>query len=105
MQQPVIFLVVDDERLLGELAGDLERRFGGDYRVLAERSPTVAVATLERLAAHAEGRSPWWWRPGAWTGWTGWGCCCGPTSCTRRPSGCCWSTGASGPRASRWSGP
>ncbi len=39
MPQPLIFLVVDDERLLDQLAGDLERRFGRDYRVVAERSP------------------------------------------------------------------
>ena len=54
MPNPVIFLVADDERLLGQLAADLERRFGADYRVLAERSPTEAVATLERLASHAD---------------------------------------------------
>jgi thioredoxin reductase (NADPH) len=48
--QPIIFLVVEDERLLDQLAGDLERRFGGDYRVLAERSPTEAAAALEQLA-------------------------------------------------------
>ena len=54
MPYPVIFLVADDERLLGQLAADLERRFGADYRVLAERSPTEAVATLERLASHAD---------------------------------------------------
>ncbi len=50
MLQPIIFLVVDDEGLLDQLAGDLDRRFGRDYRVLAERSPTAAVAALERLA-------------------------------------------------------
>jgi thioredoxin reductase (NADPH) len=43
--------VVDDERLLDQLAGDLGRRFGGDYRVVAERFPAEAVAALERLAA------------------------------------------------------
>ena len=51
MPQPLIFLVADDERLLDQLAGDLERRFGRDYRVVAERSPVEAVAALERLAA------------------------------------------------------
>ena len=49
--RPIIFLVVDDERLLDQLAGDLGRRFGGDYRVVAERFPAEAVAALERLAA------------------------------------------------------
>jgi thioredoxin reductase (NADPH) len=50
MPQPVILVVADDGRVLDPLAGDLERRFGGDYRILAERSPTAAVATLGRLA-------------------------------------------------------
>ena len=54
MPQPLIFLVADDERLLDQLAGDLERRFGGGYRILAERSPAAALATLERLAAEPD---------------------------------------------------
>ena len=51
MPQPVILVVADHERLLDALAGDLERRFGGGYRILAERSPAAALATLERLAS------------------------------------------------------
>jgi thioredoxin reductase (NADPH) len=51
MGSPLIFLVADDGRMLDALRGDLERRFGGDYQVLAERSPTALTATLERLAA------------------------------------------------------
>jgi thioredoxin reductase (NADPH) len=47
---PVILVVADDGRLLDRLAGDLERRFGGGYRVLAEPSPAAAPATMERLA-------------------------------------------------------
>jgi thioredoxin reductase (NADPH) len=54
MPHPVILLVADDGTMLDALAGDLRRRFEGDYRVLAERSPTGAVATLERLADAAE---------------------------------------------------
>jgi thioredoxin reductase (NADPH) len=54
MHPPLILVVADDEQMLDALAGDLERRFGGDYRVLAERSPTEAVATLERLAGDAD---------------------------------------------------
>jgi thioredoxin reductase (NADPH) len=50
MPQPIIFLVADDHRLLDGLAGDLERRFGADYRVQAERSPAAGLAALERLA-------------------------------------------------------
>jgi thioredoxin reductase (NADPH) len=51
MPGPVILAVADRPKVLAALAGDLERRFGGDYRVLAEGSPAAAVATLERLAA------------------------------------------------------
>ena len=54
MGQPVILLAVDDGRVLDALAADLGRRFGSDYRVLAERSPNAALATLERLAAGSE---------------------------------------------------
>ncbi|MGH2813758.1 MAG: fused response regulator/thioredoxin-disulfide reductase, partial [Actinomycetota bacterium] len=50
MGSPVIFLVADDGRMLDALRGDLERRFGGGYRILAERSPAAALATMERLA-------------------------------------------------------
>ena len=50
MGAPCILLVADHERLLDALAGDLGRRFGGGYRILAERSPAAALATLERLA-------------------------------------------------------
>ena len=54
MSQPVIFLVADDGRVLDALAGDLGSRFGADYRVVAERSPSAAPAALESLAAAAE---------------------------------------------------
>jgi thioredoxin reductase (NADPH) len=50
MAKPIIFLVADDGRILDALTADLERRFGGDYRLLAERSPVAAMAALERLA-------------------------------------------------------
>src|SRR4029450_6406212 len=50
MPQPIILVVADDGRVVDALAGDLERRFGGDYRVLAERSPAAGLAALERLA-------------------------------------------------------
>jgi thioredoxin reductase (NADPH) len=49
MPQPVILLVADDGSMLDALAGDLRRRFDSDYRILAERSPTEAVAVLEQL--------------------------------------------------------
>jgi thioredoxin reductase (NADPH) len=50
MAQPIILVVADQQPLLDGLAGDLERRFGGGYRILAERSPAAALATMERLA-------------------------------------------------------
>jgi thioredoxin reductase (NADPH) len=52
--RPVFFLVNDDEGVLEALAGELRRRFGADYRVLAERSAPAALAALERLAAEPE---------------------------------------------------
>jgi thioredoxin reductase (NADPH) len=50
MPQPIILVVADHQRLLDALAGDLGRRFGGGYRILAEPSPAAALATMERLA-------------------------------------------------------
>jgi thioredoxin reductase (NADPH) len=54
MAEPVILLVAENGRLLDALAGDLGRRFGGHYRLMAERSPAAAVTTLERLAGGAD---------------------------------------------------
>src|SRR5215208_6573104 len=51
MGSPVIFLVADDGPMLDALQSDLERRFGGGYQVVAERSPAAVGTTLERLAA------------------------------------------------------
>jgi thioredoxin reductase (NADPH) len=51
---PSILVVADDGRVLDRLATDLERRFGGHYRILAEGSPAAALAALERLAREAE---------------------------------------------------
>jgi thioredoxin reductase (NADPH) len=53
-QPPIILVVADNGRLVDALAADLGRRFGGDYRILAERSPAGALATLERLAGGEE---------------------------------------------------
>ena len=50
MPEPIILVVADHQRLLDALAGDLGRRFAGGYRILAERSPAAALATMERLA-------------------------------------------------------
>jgi thioredoxin reductase (NADPH) len=54
MSSPIIFLVVDNRRLLEALAGDLERRFGEQYRIVGEERPNDALAALERLAGGAD---------------------------------------------------
>jgi thioredoxin reductase (NADPH) len=54
MSRPVIFLVAEDGRVLDALAGDLARRFGADYRVVAERSAGAALAALRSLADAGE---------------------------------------------------
>jgi thioredoxin reductase (NADPH) len=54
MSRPVIFLVATDGRVLDALAGDLGRRFGADYRIVAERSPGAALAALQSLADAGE---------------------------------------------------
>ena len=45
--QPIFFIVDEDPAAVEALAGDLERRFRADYRVVGE---TSAAAALERLA-------------------------------------------------------
>ena len=54
MAASIILLVADNGQVLDALAADLARRYAADYRLLAERSPVAAVATLERLAAEAD---------------------------------------------------
>ena len=46
--QPIFFVVDEDPSVVEALAGDLERRFRADYRVMGE---TSAGAALERLGA------------------------------------------------------
>jgi len=48
-------LVVDEDRaVLEALSGDLGRRFDVDYQILAESSPTRALAVLQELAARSQ---------------------------------------------------
>jgi hypothetical protein len=54
--QPVFLVVDEDPSAVEALAGDLERRFRADYRVLGE---TSAQAALERLDALREQASKW----------------------------------------------
>ena len=54
MSQPILFLVDDRPRVLEALAGDLERRFGGDHRIVTEAAPEAALATLAELGRRGE---------------------------------------------------
>jgi thioredoxin reductase (NADPH) len=50
MPQPVIFVIDDDAGVTAALTGDLDRRFGEDFRVTGERSASAGLATLRKLA-------------------------------------------------------
>ncbi len=50
MTHPILFLVDDRPQVLEALAGDLERRFGADHRVLTGTSRGAALEALEGLA-------------------------------------------------------
>jgi len=54
MGTPVLLLVDEDRAVLEALAGDLGRRFGVDYQLLAEGSPAAALTTLGQLAAGSQ---------------------------------------------------
>ena len=54
MAKPALFLIHEDEAVLGKLAADVDRRFDADYRILRSKSPREALATLEQLAATSE---------------------------------------------------
>jgi hypothetical protein len=48
MELPVLLVVDEDQAVLEALSGDLGRRFGVDYRILAESSSTRALTLLQR---------------------------------------------------------
>jgi thioredoxin reductase (NADPH) len=100
VRQPILLLVDDEEAVLDALKGDLARRFGVDYRILAERSPAAGLGTLERLAAASEEVALLVaaQQMEAMTGLSSW---CAATNCNRRPSGCCWSAAGNGRRPTR----
>jgi thioredoxin reductase (NADPH) len=50
MTDPTLFVIDDDPRELATLEDVLRRRFGADYRVMAERLPEAGLDLLERLA-------------------------------------------------------
>ena len=53
MSQPILFLVDDRPRVLEALAGDLERRFGADHRIVTEASDALIKLAL-RLPKHRD---------------------------------------------------
>jgi thioredoxin reductase (NADPH) len=54
MAPPILFLVSDQGSVLEALSSDLARRLGVEFRILSERSPMAALATLDRLANQSE---------------------------------------------------
>jgi len=54
MPQPVIFVIDDDAGVTVALSGDLDRRFGEDFRVIGETSAAAGLATLRKLAKAGE---------------------------------------------------
>jgi len=49
--QPSLVVVDGDERELTRTAAELRRRYGSDYRIVAESSAVVALARLEAIVA------------------------------------------------------
>jgi hypothetical protein len=96
MERPVFLLVSGEESRRDGLRRDLRRRFGADYRVVAADSATSAGGLLAELAAagvevaliiadeHLAGEPAVDFLAGR-------------TACIAEPSGCCSSTGATGP--------
>ena len=58
MTDPVLLVVDHDPRELVASERALRRRYGADYRVLAERSPEAALELLERLVRRGEDVAP-----------------------------------------------
>jgi thioredoxin reductase (NADPH) len=54
MSRPVLFVIDDDAGVVHALRDDLGRRFGKDFRVIAESSAATGLAILRELAAERE---------------------------------------------------
>ncbi|HJY61474.1 MAG TPA: FAD-dependent oxidoreductase, partial [Streptosporangiaceae bacterium] len=54
MSRPVLFVIDDDAGVVHALRDDLGRRFGKDFRVIAESSAAAGLAILRELAAEHE---------------------------------------------------
>jgi thioredoxin reductase (NADPH) len=52
--KPVILVVEDQDDVRGRIRGELERRYGDDYRVTCQRSAHAALDKLARLRARGE---------------------------------------------------
>src|SRR6266508_1675836 len=51
---PIVFLIDDEPEVLASLGAALERRFGADYRILTDQSPTSALGQLEQARDRGE---------------------------------------------------
>ena len=54
MADPILFVLDADSKNPGELERVLSRRYGADYRVVAERSQAAGLAALEQLARQGD---------------------------------------------------
>ena len=52
--RPSLVVVDGNERELARTAAELRRRYGSDYRIVAELSAVVALARLEAMVASSE---------------------------------------------------
>src|SRR6185436_19084365 len=54
MSDPAVLVVSDETDTLKSLVGVLERRFGGDYRILTDRPSPAALARLQAVCEGGE---------------------------------------------------
>ena len=52
--QPVVFVIHDDAAVVRTLRDHLSRRFGEDFRIIAETSVTAGLSVLRGLAGSGE---------------------------------------------------
>ena len=53
-EQPIVFLVDEDPETLASMAEALERRFGAEYRIIADTSPAAALSRLGEACERGE---------------------------------------------------
>jgi thioredoxin reductase (NADPH) len=54
MSDPVVFVVDEDPETLASMVAALERRFGLEYRILADSSPVTALARVAEICGQGE---------------------------------------------------